>query len=221
MQFNQIRRSTTSEMVIDEILKGVNSKQLKPGDKLPPERNLAKLFGVGRSSIREAFRALVIVGCLEIMPGKGTFIRKNINASNLFLSDLENILKEEDILDLLEMREMLECQLLQFVVDRANSEHLNHIRKTVKRMKESSHNIQNFYDADLDFHVALAEASGNRMLPKIMKIIVKMVHKRYRVMSESLMIPKKSIQTAEQIVSYITKGDVKNAAESMREHIMV
>ena len=84
MKFQAIRRSTTPEMVIGEILKSVKSGQLKPGDKLPPERELTQMFGVGRSSIREAITALALMGyrlnrvTIFIEPGHGTDLNQKI-----------------------------------------------------------------------------------------------------------------------------------------------
>ena len=95
MKFQAIRRSTTPEMVIGEILKSVKSGQLKPGDKLPPERELTQMFGVGRSSIREAITALALMGYLDVTQGKGAFLKDDIPSGDLSAAQLNEVLAAE------------------------------------------------------------------------------------------------------------------------------
>jgi GntR family transcriptional repressor for pyruvate dehydrogenase complex len=75
MAFETIRRSSAPEMVAEQIINKIACGELAPGSRLPAQRDLARMLGVGRSSVREAINALVVMGYLEPLQGKGTFIK--------------------------------------------------------------------------------------------------------------------------------------------------
>ena len=120
MEFDTIQKSSTPQMIVEQILKRLNTGELKPGDKLPPERELTKMFGVGRSSIREAIRALVVMGYLEVLQGKGTFIKANLPAVGLAALDMGHVLEAATLFDLMEAREILESKVVELASERAD-----------------------------------------------------------------------------------------------------
>jgi GntR family transcriptional repressor for pyruvate dehydrogenase complex len=184
-----------------EILESIKSGDLKPGDKLPPERELTKMFGVGRSTLREAVSALVLVGYLEVIQGRGTFLRKDFQPANLSAMELSDIQTAASIIDLVEVREILECDALA-------------------KMKETVDDYKRFSDHDFNFHIALAQATGNNMILEMMKLIVNKVHEQYdRFNPKTLFQTDKAVFTAEQIVASITNGEAEKAAGFMRDHL--
>jgi GntR family transcriptional repressor for pyruvate dehydrogenase complex len=220
MNFQPIHRTTTPEMIVQEILRRVKAGELKPGDKLPPERDLTKMFGVGRSSVREAIVALVLTGYLEVIQGKGTFLKNAHPSAALPNSKLQDVLAAENILDLMELREILECNMAKLAAERANSRRIRLMKKAVAKMKNHKNDIKRFYRADFDFHIALAEAADNRVTNEIMRVIVEKAHEHYmQFMPDTLCEPDKAIRTAEEIVEYLEKGDARGAANRMRSHL--
>jgi len=220
MNFQPIHRSTTPEMIVQEILSRVRAGKLKPGDKLPPERDLTRMFGVGRSSVREAIVALVLTGYLEVRQGKGTFLRNTHPSAALSTSKLQNVLAAESILDLMELRGILECNMAKLASERANAKHIRVMKKAIMKMKNSKHDIKRFYQADFDFHIALAEAADNRMMNEIMRLIVEKAHEQYiQFMPDTLCEPEKAVTTAEGIVECLEKGDARGAAKRMQAHL--
>lgn len=113
MKFKTIQKSSAPEIIINEIIQHIKSGELKPGNNLPTERDMSQMFGVGRSSIREAIKALVLSGYLESSQGKGTFIKKDLPVNDLTLTNLQHALAAEQIIELMELREILECNAVK------------------------------------------------------------------------------------------------------------
>lgn len=220
MNFRTIQRRSTSELVMKEILSSITRGELKPGDKLPPERELTKMFGVGRSTIREATSALVLVGCLEVIQGRGTFLRKDFQPDSPFTIELSDIQAAASIIDLVEVREILECNSVKLAARRADAENIRRIQKAISDMKEAVDDTKRFSQHDFDFHIALAESTGNEMIHEMMKRILEKVYKQYEYFRpKALFEVDKAILTAEQIVSSVVKGEEEKAAGFMRDHL--
>jgi GntR family transcriptional repressor for pyruvate dehydrogenase complex len=220
MNYRTIQRSSTSELVMKEILDSIQSGDLKPGDKLPPERELTKMFGVGRSTLREAISALVLVGYLEVIQGRGTFLRKDFQPANLSAMELSDIQTAASIIDLVEVREILECNTVKLAAQRANTDDIRRINDALANMKKTVDDYERFSDCDFDFHITLARATGNNMILEMMKLIVNKVHDRYdRFNPKTLFQTDKAVFTAEKIVASITNGEAEKAAGYMRDHL--
>ena len=220
MKFKTIQKSSTPDMIINEIVQHVKSGELKPGDKLPTEREMSLMFGVGRSSIREAIKGLVLSGYLESAQGKGTFVRKDIPVQDLNLANLQNALAAEQIIELMELREILECNAVRLAAERAQSEDIRRIHEALERMEACTADIKKFYDPDFDFHVAIAEATHNEMICEMMKLIVEKSHEYYeKFMPDRLCPPERAILTAKQIVACLENGEGQQASEHMKTHL--
>ena len=211
-----IKRSSTSELVMKEILDSIQSGALKPGDKLPTEHELTKMFGVGRSSLREAMSALVLVGYIEVIQGRGTFVKKDLQSLDLSAFELRDIQAAASIIDIIEIREILECNTARLAARRADSNDIHRMQTILARMKKNADNIKRFSEHDFDFHVALAEASGNEMILQMMKFIVKKVHEEYvRLKHETLFEADEAIITAEKIVASVAGGEEEKAEKHL------
>ena len=220
MNFKTIQKSSTPEIIINEIVEHVKSGQLKPGDKLPTERDMSKMFGVGRSSIREAIKGLVLSGYLESAQGKGTFVRKDLPINDLDLNHLQNTLIAEQIVELMELRVILECNAVKLAAQRASSQDIQRIDQALQRMQACQSDIKKFYDPDFEFHVAIAEATHNEMICETMKRIVEKSHEYYeKFMPDRLCPPEQAISTAQRIVDCLRIGDGQKASDYVKAHL--
>ncbi len=220
MNYKTIRRSSTSELVIREILNSIKTNRLKPGDKLPPERELTEMFGVGRSTLREAISALVLVGYLEVVQGRGTFLKKDFQPHNVSALELSDVYAATSIIDLLEAREILECNAVKLAARRAGVEDARAFRNALSKMKSAVDDVARFSEYDLDLHMAIARATGNVMIFEIMKLILKRVYKQYgRFKHQTLFQTDKAIETAEEIISCVVNGDEERASKHMQVHL--
>ncbi len=220
MNYKTIKRRSTSELVMKEILESIQLGELKPGDQLPTERKLAKMFGVGRSSLREAVSALALAGYIEVVQGRGSFVSKDLTGMDLASFELKDIQAAASIADLIEIREILECHTARLAARRARSDQIEQMKKTVVAMKESTDNIEFFSECDFNLHVILAEASGNQVILQMMKMIVKKVHDAYgKLKHETLFDTDQAIVTADKLIDAIAKQDEASAADSMEKHL--
>ncbi len=171
MNFSPIQKKKTYERIIDQIQEMIYNKELKRGDKLPAERTLAQDLQVGRSAVREAFSALEMIGLIESRHGEGTFVREEPNDN--FLKPLSLVFMLEDNMEeeLLEIRQVIEINAVGIATLRANIENLKEIRKHASLIKDNRNDLDLCHRADRNFHYALARATGNRLLYKLLNSI--------------------------------------------------
>ena len=223
MRSDTVKRNTTAELLIEKVMNMIMEGELKTGDKLPPADKLTKIFGVGRSSIREAFRALSVLGYLEILPGKGTFIRNETSFKELSSDHhLINVLNSWPLFDIMEVREILECKCAELAAVRADSEQLKKLAHFNSIMQDSRSDSETISKADLKFHLALAEATHNDVIIEIMKLLIEKVElyadKFWATVDRG---KEKSIFTINQTYHHVAQGESKKAAQSMREHLQL
>ena len=220
MDYRAIKRNSAPELVMQEILSSIVSGELKPGDRLPPERELTKMFGVGRSTVREATSALALMGCLEMLPGRGTFLKKDFQPASPFSMKVSDIQAAANICDLIEIREILECNAVKLAARRADANHIRRIKENLAKMKEAVQDIQEFSEYDFDFHISIARATGNEVVHEMMTWIVQKVHKEYeKFRPKALFQLDEAIVTAEKIVASVIKGEEEEAARFMHDHL--
>lgn len=220
MQVDTIKRNTTSELVIEKILAMINSGQLEIGDRLPSAQELTEIFGVGRSSIREAVRALGVLGYLEILPGKGTFIKKNLSLTELSVKGLQDVLESGTIFDIMEARACLECQCARLAAERAEAVQIKKMKSAIKKMQSPAADLERISRADLEFHRLLAEASGNDVIHEIMKLLIeKMEVYADKFWATLPSVRMQAISTANQVITHVANGKGRQAAESMNAHL--
>ena len=221
MEFNAINKITASRMVVEQIFDKLKAGEIKPGDKLPSQMELAKLFRVGRTSIREAIKALDAMGYIDVIQGKGTFFKNNISSDGLYLIGLKKALEVVSLADLMKTREVLECRAAELASKSADPKNLQRLQEAIKILNQTEYG-EKFMEADLGFHVSLAEASGNILLCEILKLLVEKVHRHHLIyFSISSILVKKTKDTANQILSHIIRGEGENAAACVRYHLSV
>lgn len=163
-----VARTRTYELVIERIEEQIVSGQLEVGDRLPPERDLAQMLGVSRAAVREAFRALEAQGVLRMAVGTGpdsgtTVAALPSQALTRFLR-LHVALANFPLADVVQARIMLERESVRNATQRATPAALEDLRKLLDAMDAPGCDRELFNDLDTEFHVAIAEAGGNRLV---------------------------------------------------------
>ncbi|KPH11420.1 FadR/GntR family transcriptional regulator [Chryseobacterium sp. ERMR1:04] len=175
---SHIQRKTLAQEVAERLIEEITNDHYSIGEKLPTEPELMKMYGVGRSSIREAIKILSINGILSVQQGVGTFVvSKNIQES------LETQISKAEIEEVLEVRSLLDSKIAAKAAMNRTKKDLETIKHYLDlRGKFAEENqAQECYLADLNFHVAIAEACGNTLLKEIYKVASKNILKTFEI----------------------------------------
>lgn len=163
--FEPVQSQKAYLQVANQIRQYIMDGKLKPGDKLPPERTLAEMFGTSRPPIREALSALAMMGLVESKTGYGTIVK----AVPAELTPISRVAGESSPYEILEARMTIEPEITRAACARANARDIKEIQSIIERMKVAQ--LENDYDsynqADADFHLAIAKATHNDILYKV------------------------------------------------------
>ncbi len=177
--YKEIQTERLYEQIVQQIERRILSGDLKVGDQLPPERDLATQFRVSRTAVREAVKALREKGLVEIQLGRGTFITSN--TSRAMRRSLGLMMKQgsdKGLEHLEQVREILEPEIAALAASQVTEEQIAAMREAVAAMDASLDDIDRYIEADLDFHLALAEATGNPLIPPLMDSIIDLLREQ-------------------------------------------
>src|ERR1700733_4197620 len=219
---SKIRRVTKvsiSEEIAQQIMDLIASGDLKPGQRLPSERELCKNFGAGRSSLREALRCLSIVGVLNARVGEGTSVAEDGGKFLRKIMEWRLISEKHDIENLLEVRIALEGISAANSALHATAQDLEKAHKLLARMKTSLKDTKDFAILDLEFHITIADASGNALLSDLISVIRSQLA---RALSRVLQLPNAlplSFKEHVTILEAIERHDPEEARKAMHDHL--
>lgn len=216
----QLERKRLTDQIIDRLVDMIEKGNFKPGDKLPPEPELMELFGVGRSSIREAINALSLFGLLTVRPGQGTHVAvfsEEHLAKPLGLAMLT--IGKGKVRELIEARIAIEDQIVRLAAMRAAAEDIRSLRKYNAELKVTGVAGRKAARADLVFHEALAKICANRIL---MRLLAELRQPIRRWMEQKSTIDwgyDKVGEEHDRIIEAIEAHDVESASAALRKHL--
>lgn len=170
-KLQRISRTSLSEDIAQQIVTLISTGDLKPGQRLPSERDLCTYFGVGRSSLREAVHCLAIVGILDVSVGNGTFLATNAERFIGKISEWRVLTEHQNMENLMEVRLALECAASASAAVCGTEEQFNQLGELVKKMRRVTTRPKHFIQLDLEYHVLLAEASNNGLLFDLLNML--------------------------------------------------
>lgn len=223
MEIKPIKNRRTTEIILEQIKDFLKQGQLKPGDKLPTEMELAERFEVSRTSVREALAALSLTGVLEIRQGEGIFVKKS--PPNAIIEPLSFILllEKDRLQNILEVRKALETEAAGLAALRREEEDLEAMRAQVAEMEKDLPEATNSEEADLAFHLAIAKASQNPLLDRLMNTVQEIISQTLHV-TRSLWLhsgsPERLFEEHREIFQAIAGRDSESARRLMYEHLL-
>lgn len=220
--FTPVKNQKVYEVVIEQIKEMIKTGKLKKGDKLPPERELVEELKVSRASIREALRALEILGLVESRHGDGNFIKKNFEDSLLEPISLMFMLEESSPKDILELRMALETETAMIAAERIDDDTLKEIKLIIDKFKATTDEKLNT-ELDVEFHHKIAQASKNLLLVNILSATSVLIDAfisdaRCKIMKNANN-KEKLVKQHESIYEALLNGDASKAVDEMREHL--
>jgi len=176
--YQMVRTSRLYEQIVVQIEKSISEGRLKSGDQLPAERELAQQFGVSRTAVREAMKTLCEKGLVEAYSGRGTFVTSGKpQPGRHSLPWLANSGDSQNARYVTELREILEPEFTALAAARIEEQQLAMMREAIDVMDRSMQNPDAYIEADLDFHLALAEAASNPLILSLLDSIVEVLRK--------------------------------------------
>ncbi len=219
MSFEAIKRSALAEEISAKLLDLIKEKQLRPGDKLPPERELATMMKVSRPSLREALRALSIMNVVEIRQGNGTYVTSL--DPQLLVEHLDFVFSLDDstFLQLLEARRIVEVGLVGLAAERISDEQIAELDIFLAQSVESARDSQAALEADLVLHAHITEAAANPILARFMASISQLGLASRRRTIEIPGVAEQAAQDHRAIVAALKARDPEAARRAMLAHL--
>lgn len=211
-------RTSISEEIAKQVIRLISTGELQPGQRLPSERDLCEQFGASRSSLREALRCLSIVGVLNARVGDGTSVAADGETFLRRIVEWRLITERHDVENLMEVRIALEAVSAANAAARATESDVKKLQDLVARMK-SAKDASKFAVLDVEFHVALAKASGNALVFDLVSMIRNHL---VRVLPKVLQLPNAlPLSTREHvvIVNAVARRDADAARAAMHAHL--
>ena len=218
--YKLVRTSRLYEQIVQQIEDSILRGDLKPGDQLPAERELAQRFGVSRTAVREAVKALREKGLVEAYSGRGTFITDGTSqAVRQSLDLMVKIGQPEGSTHLAEVRAILEPEIAALAAVRAEESDLVVLREAVALMDRSQRDPDAYIEADLDFHLALAEAASNPLILSLIDSIVGLLREQRLKIFNVPGGPDRGQFHHKRILEAMERRDAEKVKEAMRAHL--
>jgi GntR family transcriptional repressor for pyruvate dehydrogenase complex len=198
----------------------IKDMKLEPGMRLPAERELADMFSVGRPALREAIQALSVLEVLVSRRGSGTYVRSLANLEGGWPANPQLDEMDFDLIELLEVRKIIEPQAAGLAAGRATPEELRDIKDHLVKLIENVDIISVREQQDFLFHDAVVRASGNRILRALFDSLTPILVKSRKVTGPSHHDSARIVQQHTAIYEAIRIGNADLAQEGMRRHLL-
>src|ERR1700731_1405081 len=218
--YKVVRTSRLYEQIVQQIEESILNGTLKTGDQLPAERDLAQRFGVSRTAVREAVKALREKGLVEAYSGRGTFITDGTSqAVRQSLDLMVKIGQPEGSQYLAELRAILEPEIAALAAARAQESDMITLREAVAVMDRAGRDPDAYIEADLDFHLALAEAAANPLILSLIDSIVGLLREQRMKIFKVEGGPERGQFHHKRILEAMEQRDPEKARDAMRAHL--
>lgn len=217
------REQRLYERVVGKVLEFISSGAWKPGYRLPPERELSEAFGVSRTVVREAVKALEARGVLESATGSGISVRRaDFNIVSQSLQTYMQLANRDDFeIRLNEVRRVLEVEMVVLAASRVTPEQRTQLRQICKQMREGQNTAKQMAELDFRLHITLAEATQNDLFKVLLAPLIDQLHNHIILTWEDFPRPVEQVfDQHEAIVSAVENGDADAARQAMMKHLM-
>ena len=217
------REQRLYERVVDKVLELISSGTWKPGYRLPPERELSEAFGVSRTVVREAVKALEARGVLESVTGSGVSVRwADVSIVSQSLQTYMQLANRDDFeIRLNEVRRVLEVEMVVLAAVRRTPEQLTRLRQICQQMRAQGNTAKQMAELDFSLHVTLAEATQNDLFKVLLAPLINQLRDHIILTWEDFTRPvEQVIDQHEAIVAAVENGEADAARQAMTKHLM-
>src|ERR671910_1670672 len=216
------RRGTTFEEVVSQLREMIHKGELRPGDRLPPERDLAKQLGVSRPTLRAGISSLAAVGVLQPRRGAGTFVVEAEGPPALDSSALRLMasLQRFTPAEMFEARRSLEMAIAALAAERATGEQMAEMSEEITGMFASLDEPEQFLVHDMRFHQTVAAASGNRIMTALMNMVATILFEYRSKTVKRATDLKQSAEQHHNIYRALRDRNPEGAEQAMHDHLI-
>ena len=213
-------KQTLADNLASELKKYIINNRFYPGQKLPSTSVLAKEFGVGMPTLREALKKLETIGTIEIKHGSGIFVGENLN-SMIFVNPIpsDETPTKKQLLDLIEARMSLELATVELAARNATAKDIAKMNQLLGEAKKHIDNDTLLTQKNMSFHLAIATASKNIVFRHLVEVISKLFRSEQRIIIEIFKYREEDYRQHLEIFSAIKEHDVNKAVDLMRSHL--
>ena len=206
-----IQKKSLADMIAETLKQQITEGTYRVGDKLPTEPELMKTFGVGRSSVREAVKLLVNMGVVRVQQGSGTFVAVPSNNDDVNIK-----MSTADRTELDEVRKILDIAIVEKAVARRTEKDIERMRASLEKRKVNAEKglLEECIEADLNFHIAIADAAHNRILADIYRSADSDLLSEFNRIYNGTDCFINSQTSHEKLLKHIIAGDLKNARKT-------
>jgi GntR family transcriptional repressor for pyruvate dehydrogenase complex len=217
--FGKVEKSVLSDQIANRILQMIRDKQLNPGDKLPPERELAAMMTVSRPALREALRGLAMMNVIEIRQGAGAYVTTLETAQLVEHLNFVFALDDSTLLQLFDARKIVEVGLIELAAQRITDEEIGRLEQSVTLSAQSFNDPETFLQADLDLHMQIAQIASNPVLIRFMESIHQLGIASRRRTARLDGMTERTVADHRRIVAALKTRDVAGARQAMLDHL--
>jgi len=221
MMYQEVKRGRLYEEIVNQIQDLIVQERLQPGNKLPPERQLIEQFGVSRTVVREAIRALEEKGLVEVKHGIGVYVSQLSSDSVSESIALLFQVRKSSLMALHEVREILEVEIAGLAAERATAEDKEEMEEVLRYAAKVLDSTEESLEADLRFHGLLAKATYNEVLPILLNPLAELLRESRRVGMEPPGSAEAPLQGHWEIFKAVKNKDKEQAREAMRRHLQL
>ena len=202
-----IQKKSLADMIAETLKQQITEGTYRAGDKLPTEPELMKTFGVGRSSVREAVKLLVNMGVVRVQQGSGTFVAVPSNNDDVNIK-----MSTADRTELDEVRKILDIAIVEKAVARRTEKDIERMRASLEKRKVNAEKglLEECIEADLNFHIAIADAAHNRILADIYRSAATHLLSEFNRIYDGT----DCFINSQKLLKHIIAGDLKNARKT-------
>ena len=213
------RRGRVSEEIVAYLKRLIATGQLKVGDRFPAERELADQLEVSRNSVREALHTLEVTGLIESRQGGGNFVREP--GMDSIREPLSSVLITQDgvIRDILDARRMMEPPMAQRAAEHATRDHLTRMGAVLEQQEKAVACGESGSEQDTEFHHALAEATGNTVIVKLVEAMMEVLYASRERHLQTADRAQASLRGHRKVLAAITRRDPEGAYKAMLAHL--
>ena len=220
VSFKKVEKESLTSSVVDRILAMISSGELKKGDLLPSQKQLAESFGVSQSPIREALHALETMGVVKIKVGKGTFVNDDADMM-LQQMKIQSTVQQYDVRDLVQARQVLETAIIDLAIKNMNATYEKQLEDNCNKLQKALNDgqINKFVKTDYDFHLLIAEISGNSVLKDMLKTTKSSYFTANTILSKSPSTNQATVEAHRKIAKALTERNAELAKQLMNKHL--